>query len=200
VAVHRRALFVSLGVAVVVSVAGGWLVARSDGGADDDLDVVLDTPGVEQIPSIATNAPVQGDPLPTVDLVDDDGDPISTADLVGTPLVVNVWNSTCAPCRRELPDFAAVHADVGDEVRFVGVNNLDTPEVNLSFARDRGVRYELLRDTQDAFASEVGIAALPVTLFVAPDGTILRQTGVLEEDDLRAIIDELFGSDGETAG
>lgn len=193
-------MFVSLGVAVVVSVAGGWLVARSDDSTDDDLDVVLDTPGVEQIPSIATNAPVQGEPLPVVDLVDDDGDPLSTADLVGTPLVVNVWNSTCAPCRRELPDFAAVHADVGDEVRFVGVNNLDTPEVNLSFARDRGVQYELLRDTEDAFASEVGIAALPVTLFVAPDGTIVRQTGVLEEDDLRAILADLFGIDTRPDG
>ena len=34
-------------------------------------------------------------------------------------MVVNVWYSTCPPCARELADFAAVHAEIGDEVRFV---------------------------------------------------------------------------------
>ena len=39
-------------------------------------------------------------------------------------MVVNLWYSTCPPCARELADFAAVEAEVGDDVRFVGVNPL----------------------------------------------------------------------------
>ena len=113
---------------------------------------------------------------------------LSTSDLVGQPLIINVWNSTCGPCKRELPAFAAVHAELGDrdplrrdqQPRHARDRTSRSP-------RERGVGYELLRDVDDGFASTVGIATLPVTLFVAADGTIVRQTGVLEEDDLRRV-------------
>jgi thiol-disulfide isomerase/thioredoxin len=194
VAVNPRLLLTSLAVGAVISIGGGYLVSRSDGGAGADVpDAVLATPGAAQIPSIGTNADVEGTRLAVTNLVDNDGNTVSTADLLGQPLVINVWNSTCAPCDRELPAFAAVHSDLGDTVRFVGINNLDTPEVNESFARERGVRYELLRDVDDGFASTVGIATLPVTLFVTADGTIVRQTGVLDEAELRRDALELLG-------
>jgi len=195
VAVNPRLLAASLAVGALISIGGGFLMSRGDG--DDPRaaapDAVLTEPAVEQIPSIATNAVVEGTPLAAADLVTNEGLAISTADLIGQPLVINVWNSSCAPCKRELPAFAVVHEELGDRIRFVGVNNLDPPEVNESFARQRGVAYELLRDVDDGFASTVGIATLPVTLFVAADGTIVRQTGVLEEHELREYAQELIG-------
>lgn len=184
----------SLAAAVVVSIAGGWALSTLGDDADDDIDtVVLEQPGTSQIPSIGTNAVVRGEALPAVDLQTNDGAVLSTTELVGTPLVLNVWNSTCIPCKKELPAFAAVHAELGEQVRFVGINTLDVPEVNESFARDRGVRYELLRDVDGAFTDELGIVTQPVTLFVATDGTIVRQTGVLDEAELRAYAAELLG-------
>lgn len=192
---HRRLLIGSIVAAVIISVVGGWLLSRGDtgtGGIAADDDIVLDKPGTSQIPSIGTNAPVQGTPLPTVDLTTNDGATVGTADLLGQPLVINVWNSTCGPCKKELPAFAAVHAEYGERVRFVGVNTLDVPEVNESFARERGVQYELLRDVDGSFTDAVGIATQPVTLFVAADGTIVRQTGVLDEATLKQYVDELL--------
>jgi thiol-disulfide isomerase/thioredoxin len=121
------------------------------------------------------------------------GDAVSTADLIGQPLILNFWYSTCAPCKKELPDFATVHAELGDRIRFVGINPYDVPEVNESFARDRGIRYELLRDVADRFGSEVGIATAPFTLFVQADGTIQRQAGLLDETTLRQYAEELLG-------
>ncbi len=192
-AVNRRLLVGSLAVAIVVSVAAGYALSRADDDSAGGDIVVLDTPGTAQIPSIQTNAEVTGDLLPVIDLETGDGETISTAELLGTPLVINYWYSTCAPCRKELPAFAAVHAEYGDRVRFVGVNPLDTPEVNESFARDRGVQYELLRSPDDAYGNTLEIATAPFTLFVAADGTIVRQTGVLDEDELRAHVEELLG-------
>jgi peroxiredoxin len=192
---HRRLFVGSIVAAIVVSIVGGWLLSRGDDTSTDVAavdDIVLDKPGTSQIPSIATNAPVQGTPLPAVELTTNDGATVVTADLLGQPLVINVWNSTCGPCKKELPAFAAVHAARGDRVRFVGVNTLDVPEVNESFARERGVQYELLRDVDGAFTDAVGIATQPVTLFVAADGTIVRQTGVLDEATLRQYVDELL--------
>lgn len=193
--VNRRVLGASIAAALAISVIGGYALSRRNGnsGNADDVDVVLDTPGIEQVPGISVNAEVEGEALPIVDLVDNDGSTISTADLLGQPLIMNYWFSTCVPCKKELPAFATVHAELGDRIRFVGVNPVDTPEVNESFARERGVQYELLRDPDGAFTDAVGIANAPVTLFIAADGTIVRQTAVLDVDELRSYAQELAG-------
>lgn len=194
--INRRLLAASIGAAVVVSVVGGWAVSRGDGSSSDSsdsVDVSYDSPVVDQIPSIGTNAAVSGDALPDVTLVDNDGNDVELRGLIGTPLVINYWYSTCGPCKTELQGFGVVQGELGDQVRFIGVNPYDTAEVNQSFAAERGVHYELLRDPDGAYSSEVGIVNAPVTLFVSADGTIVRQTGVLTEDELRTDATELLG-------
>lgn len=197
VAVHRRLLIGSLAFALVASVGIGYGISGSD---DDDTstsaddDITMTSAGAVQDPTIGTNAAVTGTPLPVVDIEDNNGNTISTGDLIGQPLIVNLWFSTCGPCKKELPEFAAVHADLGDEIRFVGINpSADSPETNQEFAHERGVTYELLRDPNGAFTDEVGVTEFPVTLFVRVDGTIARQTGALDEDTLRRYAQELLG-------
>jgi peroxiredoxin len=183
-------MFGALAVAAVVSVAAGYAIGSS---GNDDGDVVLSDPTAEQAPpGIGTNAAVQGEALPIVDLTTLDGASLSTADLLGQPLVINVWYSTCIPCKKELPAFAEVHREVGDTVRFVGVNTLGPSTTEERFARDRGVDYELLYDPSGDFVTAVGIATAPVTLFVTPDGTIVRQTGELTAERLRSIIEDVL--------
>ena len=121
------------------------------------------------------------------------GDPVDLRDGDGRPMVVNLWYSNCPPCARELADFAAVHGEVGDDVRFVGVNPYDTAATMTRFAADRGVTYELLRDPGFELSDALGIAAFPVTLFVDPDGRIVEQTAALDDDELRALIAEHWG-------
>src|SRR5690606_18180758 len=124
-------------------------------------------------------------------LHDGDGNDVSTHELLGEPMVVNLWYSTCAPCAIELPEFAAVDAEF-DEVRFIGVNPIDSVDVMERFAGERGVEYALYRDDRSELTDELGLVAVPVTLFVAPDGTIVEQTGALDADQLRAKIGDLL--------
>lgn len=152
---------------------------------------MLDRDASSEVPSIGTNAVVDGKPLPDLQLRGPDGE-VSTADLVGEPLILNYWYSTCAPCKKELPAFAAVHAEFADRVRFVGINPLDS-DLGVAFAAERGVTYELLGDPVGEFGSVLGIINAPVTLFVDSAGNIVRQTGVLDESELRAAIGEEFG-------
>jgi len=171
----------------------GWAVSRTgdDRSAADDA-ITLDGSagnGDVQPPSIGTNAAVQGDVLPDVRVQTLGADDVATIDLVGQPLVINIWGSTCGPCKKELPDFAAAHAIYGDRVRFVGIDYLGPSAAEESFARDRGVQYELLYDTNGDFISQVGIAAFPVTLFVNSEGVIVRQTGQLDEAELSSLIE-----------
>ena len=60
------------------------------------------------------------------------------------------------------------------------------------FAAERGVQYPLWRDTNFALTNELEIVGYPVTLFVSPEGRIVRQTGEIDGEELRAAIEELF--------
>ena len=180
----------SLVIAAVVSVVVGWAIARSnDYGADAD-SVEIDSQATFEQPSLETNAVVDGEDFPAVDVQTVDGDDLSTGELVGQPMVVNIWGSTCTPCKKELPDFAAAHAEFGDQVRFVGISYLPASDREEAFARDRGIDYELLYDGNGEFITAAGLAVFPVTLFVAPDGTIVEQTGQLDLERLRTLIED----------
>ena len=159
------------------SLVGSEMCIRDSG----DTVIIDGTDGPLQPPSIETNAVVKGDPLPDVTVQTLDGTDVPLLSLVGQPMVINVWGSTCGPCKQELPDFAAAHLTFGDRVRFIGIDYLAPSDREEAFARDKGVQYELFYDTDGAFTNDVGIAAFPVTLFVNSDGIIVRQTGLLDE-------------------
>lgn len=181
----------SLALSAVASVAIGLVIARTgDDTAGLDAEITRDDGTTQASPGIATNADLEGVRLPAVDLQTLAGDEVSTADLVGRPLVVNIWGSTCGPCKEELPAFAEAHSRYGDEIRFVGVDYLPPSDREEQFARDRGVQYELLYDADGEFVTAVGIAAFPVTLFVAADGTVVQQRGRLTIEQLNAAIEE----------
>lgn len=187
---RKRLLFGSLAVAAVVSVPVGLAIAhRSNGNTATDA-VTLTSGGAFDSP-IVTNAVVRGKQLPSVDIDTLDGAVFNTAALLGQPLVINVWTSTCIPCRKELPAFAKLQTEKGNLVRFVGVDTLGPSQREEDFARKLGVGYELFYDGDGAFLTALGITSLPVTLFVNRDGTIVRQTGEVSNEQLRAYVAEL---------
>ena len=173
--------------ALIAVVALACAVAACGGNSSD---------GVAGVVTFADNGvgndDVRGAPLPIVDVGDRDGNVVSSASFVGEPLVVNFWVSTCPPCARELPDFAEVHAELGDEVRFIGINPEDSVQAMERFAGERGVEYELFLDDTREFTDAIGAAAFPITLFVTPEGGIVSQTGAIDADELRTEIAQLL--------
>lgn len=194
---RARRTGLALAVALVASVAVAWIWSAADGGrGDDSVSIGRDTTGTAEggaisggPATIGTNAALDGESFPGADVTTLDGTVVSTAELVGTPLVVNIWGSTCGPCQRELPDFAAAHAVYGDRVRFIGISYLGASEREEAFARDRGVGYELFYDGDGEFITAAGVATFPVTLFVTADGTVVEQTGVLDAARLGELIE-----------
>ncbi len=189
-----RANLLAAGAAVVIVVVGAVAWSRlllADDPAEET--VRLTEPGLYTEPGAVTNPPLPTDELPEVVLETAAGEPVDLRDGDGRPMVVNLWYSNCPPCARELADFAAVHGEVGQDVRFVGVNPYDTAATMIRFAADRGVTYELLRDPGFELSDALGIAAFPVTLFVDPDGHIVDQTAAVDDDELRALIAEHWG-------
>lgn len=184
----------SLG-ALIAIVLVLWVGGAFGSGPAPDGEFVLEEPGVFAEPTDAALASpdLTDSPVPSAELLDADDEPVRLDRPDGRPMVINVWYTSCPPCARELADFAAVHEEVGDEVRFVGVDPRDSYEEMERFAAARGVAYELLRDQSFAWVRELGVVVYPTTVFVDADGEIVRQTGVLDDDALRGHLSELFG-------
>jgi len=194
---RKRLLIGSLAVAVALvavfavamnraSSSGDSSTASSDSVVKIDKDHPLDQP------TLNTNAAVRGRPLPSVDVRTAQGAALATGDLVGRPMVINYWSSTCLPCKKELPDFVTAHDTYGDTVRFVGIDAYAPSPAEVQFAEDRGVDYELYYDGDGRFATAAGLSTQPVTFFVAADGTIVEQTGQIDLATIEANVRKLL--------
>jgi len=185
VRVRRQLLFRSLAIAVVVGLVVGWWTSRSS----DDTYVLDETAG-----SIALNKVSEGKMLAEADLEDAEGNRVSTTTLIGRPLLVNFWFSTCEPCRREFP--VLVDADERyPGLRVVGVNLNDTSEVAAAFAESYGATFETYFDRDGRLTSAMGVATAPVTLLIDAGGVVRRQlTGEVTAEMLDRAITESFPS------
>jgi thiol-disulfide isomerase/thioredoxin len=81
-----------------------------------------------------------------VELTALDGTATVRADDITGPAVINLWATWCGPCRAELPAFEAVHLQLADRVRFVGVNQGDEGGPAASFLDEVGVSFEQYLD------------------------------------------------------
>ena len=71
-----------------------------------------------------------------------DGEEMALDDFRGTPVVVVVWGSWCAPCRAEVDDVVAAAEELGRDARFVGINLRDhSPAQAQAFVRTQDVPY-----------------------------------------------------------
>ncbi len=114
----------------------------------------------------------------------------------GTPMVVNLWASWCAPCRKEMPAFDQVATDLEGQVAFVGVTDDLNRDAAVEAAEASGVSYPLRYDEDATVMTDLDISGLPATVFVDADGTVDGvHLGALTEAELRAQIEERYDID-----
>lgn len=177
-------------VVLAVSVGGGWLWSSA---SEPDLDARLTTPGEVPYPSIATNNEVEGTNLPQATLLTLDNKSIDSATLIGKPLILNFWYSTCEPCRREMPVLTASALAHSATIRFVGININDSVETTKEFITKYNVSYDIMFDTSGSFIGDLGIATAPMTLFVDAQGVIVDQVaGEITAAKLESLISKWF--------
>ncbi len=157
--------------------------------------------GVFVVGQFSTEEGPAGEAAPEVVLpvLDADGELTATlrlSELRGTPVVVNFFAAWCTPCIAELPDFEAVHQELGDQVTFLGINVNDRVDDALRLIDDTGITYPVVYDRAGQALGEFNdFELMPTTAFVAADGTLAHvNPGVISREDLRATIeDELLG-------
>ncbi|MEI7447802.1 MAG: TlpA disulfide reductase family protein [Burkholderiales bacterium] len=143
---------------------------------------VTDLPGPKRLPSI-------GYPLI-------DGRRLETVSLLGGPVLVNFWATSCAPCVAEMPELAEVYRAYrprGLELIAVAMP-YDRPDHVLQFASSRALPFPVALDpTGDAVRAWGGIEGTPSTWLAGPTGRIERfWLGTPDFTDLRRTVERLL--------
>jgi len=125
-----------------------------------------------------------------------DGGRASTEDHAGDIIVVNVWGSWCAPCRKEAPELVAASEELGDEVVFLGVNTRENDVAPAqAFERSFGVGYDSIYDPDGRLLLGFGQLppkAIPSTVVIDAEGRVAaRILGAVDAKTLVGVVDDV---------
>lgn len=128
--------------------------------------------------------PEDARPASPLELLELDGSPHALADHRGQVVLVNLWASWCAPCRREVPLLSRLRSDMEqDGLVVLGVNFEDLDSGTLRQAAERlGIAYPVLRPRGRLGGTFAPPGVLPYTWLVDRQGRIRAAWGGLARE------------------
>lgn len=140
------------------------------------------------------------EPLPDFKFFDGTGAERSLADWRGKVVLLNLWATWCAPCRKEMPALDRLQQALGSEHFEVVALSVDRggAEVSRKFLDQIDVKaLGLYVDPTTRATSQLKAVGLPVTILIDGDGReIGRLTGPAEWDseDAKRLIRAVLGA------
>ena len=118
-------------------------------------------------------------PAPEITSTTYDGDQFVLSRRKGSWVVLNFFNSTCVPCKREHPElvnFARGQEELGARgAELYTIVNDDSEEAVRAFFDEFGGGWPIVRDDDARIAVDYGIAKVPETWLISPTGIVAQR-------------------------
>jgi len=130
-------------------------------------------------------------------------DPFGTSQslsaLKGRIVILNFWATYCVPCRKEMPDLAAIqneYAALGVQVIGASADAAEDRAKVLQFVKETKINFPVWTGATVADMTRFGLgAALPGTVIIGRDGRIAKViSGIVNQADLKREIDVMLAS------
>jgi thiol-disulfide isomerase/thioredoxin len=178
-----------------------WLVAGAVAGI-----ALVSGRSSDRSESPAPTAPVsrlalhdQPVPVPAFGFTDAGGAPLGLDSFKGRAVLLNVWATWCAPCRKEMPSLDRLQAEMGGpdfQVVALSIDRGGLEAVRAFFGEVGLTRLGIYLDPPSASTRALGVVGIPTTLLIDGEGReIGRATGPAEWDspEMKALIRQGMG-------
>jgi thiol-disulfide isomerase/thioredoxin len=127
----------------------------------------------------------KGQAAPSAKFKNPDGGEFDLGKFKGTPVLVNLWASWCAPCIRELPTLQQLEARQADEGRLgiIAVSQDSAPQGSVdAFLGERDIgRFAAYHDPDMKLTDALSIQVMPTTILYDAQGKeVWRYVGDLD--------------------
>jgi thiol-disulfide isomerase/thioredoxin len=146
---------------------------------------------VDRAAAVRLTQPFPVEPFEATDL---DGRRVATADWKGQVIVVNVWATWCAPCRRELPMLVSLQSRHADRVRVLGLlQDKVTDEFARQFLKAAAVTFPVVRSTFEIEQRLPTVLVIPMTFVIDANGQLVSTfAGEADAADLEREVTRLL--------
>jgi thiol-disulfide isomerase/thioredoxin len=161
------------------------------GGAGPSVASVADGSTAQTVVKLLRD-PVE---LPPFSVTDLSGRTTSSEAWRGKVVIVNFWATWCPPCRAEIPDLIALQNKYRDHLVVVGISEDEEPvDVVRRFTEEQRINYPIAMVTPEHREVFTGIAALPTTFVLDPEGRLVQKhVGLLNKASTEAVTRVLAG-------
>lgn len=127
----------------------------------------------------------KGEVAPTVTFKNPDGGDFTLAKFKGTPVLVNLWASWCAPCVKELPTLQKLEEshNLDGAIGVIAVSQDMAPQGSVdAFLKDKGIgRFAAFHDPDMNLTTALDVQVMPTTVLYDAEGKeVWRYTGDLD--------------------
>jgi len=130
-------------------------------------------------------------PVPELTFFDEAGNEVTLADFAGDVVVLNLWATWCAPCRREMPSLDRLQATLGEDgltVIALSLDRGDVAKVRAFFEELQIANLAIYQDPQARAGRALGAPGLPTTIVIDRTGQeVGRLLGPAEWDSEEAL-------------
>jgi thiol-disulfide isomerase/thioredoxin len=179
-----------LGAVAIAAIAGYAAVAVYVTGRAADNVAIQEAEARANAPAMTVTAPSNGtlaafvrrkspEPLPELAFTDAAGKPMTLADFRGKTILLNLWATWCAPCRKEMPSLDRLQKALGSdkfEVVALALERGGIPAAQKFFDDAKVQSLKLYVDQTTRAGAALRALGMPVTILIDPQG---RESGRL---------------------